>query len=469
MNKVLLSLPCLLVALNCYSVEPAAHHALAPTPPMGWNSYDAFGATVTEEEFLANARYMKEKLQSHGWQYVVVDFRWADPEARKKMFGNKGAPLVMDEYGRLLPETKRWPSAAAGKGFKPVADQVHAMGLKFGIHIMRGIPKLAVAQNLPIEGSNFRAADAAMTNSWCGWCPDMFGVDGSKPAGQAYYDSLFRLYASWGLDFVKVDDLSRPYHISEVEAVRKAIDKCGRPIVFSTSPGETPVKEAAHVVANANMWRIIGDFWDNWKSLDKAFDLVARWQGIGGPGHWPDSDMIPLGRIGIRCMGGSRMTKFTRDEQLTLMTLWSMAPSPLMFGGNLPDNDEWTLSMITNDEVLGVNQDVLGKPGVRVSSTKGVEVWSKDLADGAKAVAIFNRGVLPPEPPKAKKGQKLEAVPTPAPIPVHKAEMASISFSSLGLAGNRQVRDLWLHKDLPAADNFSAEIPPHGCVLLKVK
>jgi hypothetical protein len=410
---------------------------------MGWNSYDAFGASVTEQEFLENARYLKEKLLSHGWQYAVVDYRWSDADVLKH--GKKdgiGGPLVMDAFGRLLPETGRWPSAAEGKGFKPVAAQVHALGLKFGIHVMRGIPRQAVAQNTPIEGSSFRAAGAANTNSTCEWCKDMWGVDASQPAGQAYYDSLFRLYASWEVDFVKVDDLSFPYSTLEIEAVRKAIAKCGRPMVFSTSPGETPIKQSGHIAANANTWRVSADFWDNWKSLAHAFDLAAKWQGIGGPGHWPDYDMLPFGRIGIRCVGQDRQSQFTHDEQRTLMSLWSIGPSPLMLGGHQPDNDEWTLSLITNDEVLAVNQDPLGKPGVRVSRANKIEVWSRDLADSSKAVALFNLGDKP--------------------------ALASTNWSELKLKGPQRIRDLWRQKDLgKQAEGFSAEIPSHGCMLIR--
>jgi hypothetical protein len=167
----------------------------------------------------------------------------------------------------------------------------HALGLKFGIHIMRGIPRNSVKANEPVENSNFTAADAANTNDICQWCPDMFGVS-SNAAGQAWYDSCARLWASWGVDYIKVDDLSRPYHTAEVEMVRRAIDRSGRSIVFSTSPGETPVAEANHILTHANLWRVSDDFWDNWKSLDHEFTLAARWHDFVGPGHWPDADMF---------------------------------------------------------------------------------------------------------------------------------------------------------------------------------
>ncbi len=418
--------------------------AWAPTPPMGWNSYDAFGASVTEDEMLANAAYMKDHLLSHGWTYVVVDYRWSDADAAKhNKDGVAGAPLAMDGNGRLLPAPSRFPSAADGNGFKGLADKIHAMGLKFGIHVMRGIPRLAVKANLPIENSTFNAADAADTSSNCGWCPDMYGVKGDTEAGQAYYDSILRLYASWGVDFVKVDDLSNPYHQSEIEAIRKSIDRCGRPIVFSTSPGETPVNKAAHIVNHANMWRVSGDFWDNWKSLNHAFDLAKAWQGVGGPGHWPDQDMIPIGKIGIRSVGKPRLTAFTPDEQVTLLSLWSLAPSPLMLGTNLTELDDATLARITNDEVLEIDQDTLGHPARLVAQQDQTEVWIRDLKDGSKAVGLFNRGV--------------------------KNATATLRWAEAGLTGSWKVRDVWVHQDLDSAhDQVSRTLPRHGAMLLRL-
>jgi alpha-galactosidase len=391
------SLPVLLLALIAAAQggeeAPPACWKFAPTPPMGWNSYDSFGDSVTEAEVLANARAMKDHLLPHGWTYVVVDYRWYDPGARdNNPNGRKGAALAADAFGRLLPAPNRFPSATGGQGFKPLADHLHGMGLKFGIHIMRGIPRQSVKANTPIAGSNFKAAEAADTKNTCSWCADMFGVDAGRPAGQSWYDSILRQYADWGVDFIKVDDLSMPYAGAEVEAIRRAIDRCGRAIVFSTSPGETPVSEAAHVRTHANLWRISGDFWDHWQQLDHTFDLLAAWQGHAGPGHWPDADMIPLGRIGRRSVDGYRATRFSRDEQITLMSLWAIAPSPLMLGMELTENDEWTSALLTNDEVLAVNQDPLGKQGVWVSRTRGIEVWGKELSNGAKAVALFNRG-----------------------------------------------------------------------------
>ena len=336
----LLAIPC---AVKRASSAPS-YWEWAATPPMGWNSYDAWGTSVNEAETLENAHYMQEHLLDHGWRYIVIDARWYDSvSSYSDADFNKeraNARLFSDEFGRMLPATNRFPSAIDGKGFKPLADQIHAMGLKFGFHMMRGIPRQTVTAKLPIEGSHFTAADAGDPGNICGWCPDMFGVY-DNAAGQAWYDSCARLWAAWGSTSSRWTTFPNPYHKYEIEMIRKALDKCGRPIVFSTSAGPTDPGEADHISEHANMWRISGDFWDRWPDLDRAFDLLGQWHGIAGPGHWPDADMIPLGHIGIKCTiaGGDRQTRFTRDEQRTLMSLWALAPSPLMLGNNLPDID----------------------------------------------------------------------------------------------------------------------------------
>jgi len=226
--------------------------------------------------------------------------------------------------------------------------------------------------------------------------------------------------------------------------LRRALDRFGKHIVFSTSPGPTPTSQAGHIARHANMWRISGDFWDRWPKINEQFDLLAQWSGAGGPGHWPDADMIPLGHIALRSkLGGNpHWTHFTRDEQLTLMSLWALAPSPLMLGMNLPDNDDWTTALLTNPEVLALDQDALGRPAHRQFGST-VEVWTKELAGGAVAMGFFNR--------------------------TSAAQMVDYDWHQAGRTSQPKVRDLWLRKDLSGAGKFSAEIPPHGCVLLRVE
>ena len=259
----------------------------AQKPPMGWNSWDCFATTVTEAQTKAHADYMAEHLKRYGWEYVVVDIQWYEPEAKSFNY-RKGAKLVMDEWGRLWPATNRFPSAASNVGFKALADYVHGKGLKFGVHLLRGIPRQAVEQNTPIKGTSHHAADIADKTSICPWNTDMYGVDMSKPGAQEYYNSVFRLFAEWGVDFVKVDDISRPVSSSaEIEAIRKAIDRTGRPMVLSLSPGETPLAEGEHVSQHANMWRISDDFWDKWPRIARTVRAPAEMDRVSRPRTFP--------------------------------------------------------------------------------------------------------------------------------------------------------------------------------------
>jgi alpha-galactosidase len=361
----------------------------ALTPPMGWNSWDCYGTTVTEEEVKANADYMAAHLKAYGWQYIVIDGRWYVENPTSHGYNEKDPIIQIDKYGRFLPAINRFPSSADGRGFKPLADYIHSKGLKFGVHLMRGIPQLAVTKNTSVLGTMYTAKEIYNTKELCTWLHDMYTVDASKPGAQQYYNSVFKLFASWGIDFVKVDDLSRPYHKDEIELIRNAIDSCGRPIVLSTSPGETPIQYAEHISTHANMWRIIDDFWDNWSQLESHFSLFEKWIPYMSPGHWPDGDMLPLGRIGIRAeRGDNRMSMLTHDEQYTLMSLFLICRSPLMFGGNLPDNDELTLNLLTNEEALAVlqhskNNRLLFHDGEKIA-------WTANDANGNdKYLALF--------------------------------------------------------------------------------
>ena len=273
----------------------------AQTPPMGWNSFDCYGSTVTEREVMANADYMSEHLRDFGWEYVVVDIRWYDAQKESSFQYNlKDAKYSIDKYGRLMPDPVRFPSSKNGAGFKPLADYVHSKGLKFGIHLMRGIPVKAVEEDAKIFASEATASQIFKKGNRCPWLSDMYTVDHTKEGAQQYYNSVFNLYALWGVDFVKIDDLSFPYHKEEIEMIRKAIDQCGREIVFSASPGPAPIEESEHLKKHANMWRIIGDLWDRWEQIKNLFSVCDLWSKHISKGHFPDADMLPLGRIGIR-------------------------------------------------------------------------------------------------------------------------------------------------------------------------
>ncbi|WP_431210357.1 alpha-galactosidase [Puia sp. P3] len=375
--------------------QGAGFHQWAPVPPMGWNSWDCYGPTVTEAEVKANADYMAAHLKPFGWNYIIVDIRWYVNNDKAHGYNESNAEFNIDEYGRYLPSVVRFPSAADGKGFRPLADYMHAKGLKLGVHVMRGVPVIAVKRALPVYGSAVTARDIYSEQGQCDWLHDNYTVDATKEGAQAYYNSLFKLFASWGLDFVKVDDLTQPYHGEELAMIRKAIDGCGRAIVLSTSPGETPVDQAKDVQAKANMWRTVGDFWDSWKQLKEHFTVFERWNGWRAAGAYPDGDMLPLGRIGIRAeRGDPRMTKFTRDEQYTLMTLWAIFRSPMFFGGDLPANDSFTLSLLTNKAVMNVLKYSVNNR--QLYHSDDLVAWVADVPkSGDKYLAVFNTRDVP--------------------------------------------------------------------------
>lgn len=419
-------------------------------PPMGWNSWDCYGAGVTEDELLGNAEFMRDRLKQYGYQYVVCDIQWYEPAAKGNVYNNF-ADLCMDEYSRLIPAVNRFPSSANGAGFKPIADKIHSMGLKFGIHIMRGIPRQAVHRNTRIYGTTARARDIASQFSLCPWNTDMYGVDTEKRGAEEYYDSLFKLYASWGVDFVKVDDIANtefspqnPYSAEkEIEMICAAIDRSGRDMVLSLSPGPAPLNKAEHLSENANMWRISGDFWDRWDKLLNMFSLCEKWYPYVKDGSFPDCDILPLGKL---CIDGSYMgdmgrdSGFTKEEQKTMMTLWAVFRSPLFFGGELRLTDNYTLSLVTNPEVINVNQN--SEKPLFVYNKGGIAVWQTKI-ENCTAVAVFNLS-------DEEKHYKL-------------------SFSDLGIENVRAVRDLWARKDIPKCENdVAVSLKPHSSEFFEI-
>jgi hypothetical protein len=441
-RTLLLSTATVLLCASCQESAVKDFRTWAQTPPMGWNSWDCYGPTVEEHEVKANADYMAAQLKQYGWEYIVVDIRWFVENDKAGGYNQTDPRYVLDEYGRYLPAVNRFPSAANNKGFKPLADYVHSKGLKFGIHIMRGVPKEAVARNLPIKGANgITAADIFSPDLQCAWLKDNYTVL-SKAGGQEYYNSIMELYASWGVDFIKVDDLSRPYHTAEVEMIRKAIDRTARQMVLSASPGETPIAEAAHVSTHVNMWRMVDDVWDTWAHLTHLMDVAQGWYPYTGQGTWADCDMIPLGRISIRGeRGKDRMTRLTHDEQRSLMTFFAIFRSPLMFGGDLPSNDAFTLSLLTNEEVLKMHRE---STDVRqLFNQNGQLAITSRSADTSKVyLALFNinDGAEPVE--------------------------VSVSLNDLGLDKGCMVLDLWTGESIAVASpDFTQSLKPHECGL----
>ena len=366
--------------------------------PRGWNSWDCYGAAVTEQTVRDNALYMSENLLDSGYEYVVVDIQWYEPSSINNEY-RPFADVCMDEYGRLMPAENRFPSAKGGAGFKPLADFVHSLGLKFGIHIMRGIPRQAVTRNLPIFGTDgIRARDIAATASICAWNTDNYGVDASKEGARAYYDSIFALYASWGVDFVKCDDICRelPHAEAEMIMISEALKNCGRDMVLSLSPGPAIPERAQLYKDTANMWRITDDFWDDWKLLYAMFERAEVWSIHTGHNHYPDADMLPVGSI-RQVYDPDYKTAFTVPEQETMMALWCILRSPLMIGCELTKNDDRTLALLTNPGLILMHERSRHAHQVfrKHIGNNEVILWTAMKSDGANGydgqyVAVFN-------------------------------------------------------------------------------
>jgi alpha-galactosidase len=432
---------------------------VAPTPPMGWNSWDSFGLTIDEDDFKANALQLA-KLRAFGWTYAVIDEGWymGNP------FGDKlqSRQYFLDAHGLLIPAPARYPSSADHQGFKPLADWLHSRGLKFGLHIVRGIPKQAVENNLPIAGS-FHAVDAADTADTCGWDDGNYGVR-DNPAGQAYYDSMLSLYAGWGLDFLKVDCIAdHPYKASEIRQIAAAIRKTGRPIVLSLSPGPTQPAHAAEIRKYGQMWRISNDIWDRWRfgheppkeddfpmGVRDIFDRLRPWIGQARDGHWPDADMLPFGMLAPHPgLGEPRHTHLTLDEERTQLTLLAMARSPLILGANLTKLDAQTRALITNRDVISVNQTARDNHPVEnlPAGLENVRVWvaaGMGRQQSQRFVAVFNLDDA--------------------------AASLEVPWGQLGLdSGSFAARDLWEGHHLGASDRLKIVLPAHGCVLYAVR
>lgn len=445
----------LLPVLLTMAGAAAAQH-ISPAPPMGWNSWDAYGLTISEPDFKANAVELA-KLRVYGWTYAVIDQGWY----MSNPFGDKlqSRGYTLDSNGLLIPAIHRFPSSADGQGFKPLADWVHAQGLKFGIHIVRGIPKQAVAADLPIAGSGFHAKDAADTAETCPWDDSNYGVR-DTPAGQAYYDAMLALYAGWGVDFLKVDCIAdHPYRISEIRQIAEAIKKTGRPIVLSLSPGPTQLSHATEIRRFGQMWRISNDMWDGWSFVHEhrdddfpmgirdVFDRLPPWAGQARDGHWPDADMLPFGMLAPHPgLGVARRSRLTLDEERTLLSLLAMARSPLILGANLTKLDETTRRLITNKDVIAVNQDSRDNHPV-VHLPKGFDharVWVASGNSDERYLAIFN---LDDKPVSLK-----------------------ASWNALGLgSGTYSARDLWSGHPLDASSRLEIDLPMHGCALFAVR
>lgn len=417
---------------------------IAKAPPMGWNSWDCYGPAVTEQIVRRNAEFMASHLKRCGWEYIVVDIQWYEPAAVSHHY-NPFAELCMDEYSRLLPAENRFPSAAGGKGFAPLAEYVHSLGLKFGIHIMRGIPRQAVHRNTKIKGSARTAREIAKRNSICQWNTDMYGVDAAKDGAREYYASLFELYASWGVDFIKCDDICRelPQEEAELMLLSDCLKHCGRDMVLSLSPGPALLEKAELYKQAANMWRITDDFWDDWALLYAMFERAEKWCTHAGPGHWPDADMLPIGPI-RQTEGQSNRTKFTHDEQRTMLTLWSIFRSPLIIGGDMTGFDAFTMELVTNQRILAMHRSSRHAHQVWRRHIGGTEfiLWTSVCADGGQYAAVFNAGGDP--------------------------GTVSVPLIDLEAENAAQAESLWTGEVFPLRGSLEVPLPAHGAAAFRL-
>lgn len=430
---------------------------LAPTPPLGFNSYDSYLTFLTEDKAKALINVMADKYKAFGYEYFVIDAGWYDnPEFYEgTQYPKRNLDDALDEYGLSESSEAYFPN-----GVKALADYAHSKGLKFGVWIIRGVPKLAVKKNLKIKGTKYTARDIADTTSICVWSDKNYGVDMSKPGAQEYYNSVIDKLASWGVDFIKVDDMV-PYP-KEIVAIEKAIKNGGHKMLYSLSPGDVYSQSHFPYYKKANMIRITADIWDNPKSIERSFKSWEDFAGSEHENYWPDLDMIPFGRIrvtipdiinGVPANEPSRQSLFTKDQMKTFITQRALAASPLFIGGDLLTMDDFSYSLLTNKEMLGCNQNgVMGKNIYRKDS---IDVWltpDKNIP-GKGWIGIFNRSDKP--------------------------KVRSFSRKDLGLGEFKRsydwventvsikARDIWNNKEFFIADKHEFALPGNGVIFIK--
>lgn len=386
---------------------------IALTPPMGWNSWNCWAGAVDQDKVLRSARAMVASgLAQHGWSTVNIDDTWQ---------GRRGGPLNAIQPNDKFPD------------MKGLCDEIHGLGLKAGIY------------STPWVTSYARHVGGSAENPeglWDG--PPKTNVPRNKkmlPFAVGRYSFAkqdARQWAAWGFDYLKYD--WNPIEEPQVREMNEALRATGRDVVYSLS-NQAPFEGAADYARLANAWRTTGDIRDTWASMAGIGFAQDRWAPFAGPGHWNDPDMLVVGHVGW----GPKLhpTNLTPDEQYTHISLWCLLSAPLLLGCDLARLDDFTLSLLTNDEVLDVDQDPLGKQAVRVAQQGEVDVYAKEMEDGSRAVGLFNRGL--------------------------KAGTGIVRWADLGLSGRQRVRDLWRQKDLGALkDQFEAPIPPHGVVLVRL-
>ena len=386
----------LLLFLLAFPVISHAQTILAATPPMGWNSWNKFACNVSEDLIKQAADAMVSSgMKDAGYEYIVIDDCWQ---------------VSRDANGNIVADAQRFPN-----GIKAVADYVHSKGLKFGIYSDAG---LHTCQN--------------------------------RPGGRGYEYQDARQYAAWGVDYLKYDWCDHGTQNAEASysLMHDALVKSGRPIVFSLCEWGSNKPWLWGEIAGGNLWRTSDDIQDRWEGRQKwgdgnccsngVLDIVEQENGLesyAGPGHWNDPDMLEVGNGGM-----------TTIEYTSHFSLWAMLAAPLMAGNDLQHMTPEIKNILTNKEVIAIDQDPLGRQGRRVRKDGNLEVWARPLKDGSRAVILLNRGT------------------TESPITVNWEDLNYPAHFSAA------VRDLWQHKDLGQfTGKFTATVAPHGVVMVTVK
>ncbi len=403
---------------------------IALTPPMGWNSWNCWGGAVSQEKVLSSARAMIAKgLHDHGWTYINIDDGWQ---------GVRGG-----EFDAIQPNSK-FPD------IKALADEIHSLGLRFGIYSTpwRGTYEGHIGSSCDNEDGNYDWVKNGDHNEFFRIGKDTKTHDEGKKTNWTFGKFSFAekdaaQWAAWGIDYLKYDWF--PNDVPHVAEMANALRKSGRDVAYSLS-NTGLYNNASDYAQLATAWRTTGDIRDTWQSISRIGFAQDRWAGYTGPGHWSDPDMLVIGRVG---WGPSlHVTKLTPDEQYTHISLWCLLSAPLLIGCDIAQMDDFTLGLLTNDEVLALDQDSLGKQATQISSDGDKVIYAKHLEDGSTAVGLFNRGT------------------TETTISVHWGPWGDLAMAG---ATKLLVRDLWRQKDLGIFDGkFEAKVAPHGVVLVRL-
>ena len=434
-----------LVSLISLVISPAIYaqtsiQDFAPNPPLGFNSFDSYRSRLTEEKAYALMDVMSEEYLPFGYEYFVMDAGWYS-----SMKPEKNQKSDLESFGLYVVREEYFPN-----GIKVLTDYAHKKGLKFGVWLMRGIPRDAVKHNLPIPGTSYFASDIADTNDICAWSRRHYGLDMSKPGAQEYYNVIIDSLASFGIDFIKVDDLV-PNPL-EIIAIANAIEQGGHKMIFSLSPGDVHHQTHIPYYKRANMLRITADIWDNPWSIEKGFVAWNKFQNVSGPSFWIDMDMIPFGRLDV-VNERARPSKFNQDQMRTFITQRAMATSPLLIGGDLLTMDDFSYSLLTNQDMLACNQN--GIMGVNVYRAGKIEIWlTPHKMDPRKGwVGIFNRTTTDRE------------------VPLTKHDLGFVAFEkSYNLtAANEsfQLNSIWSEETIKIKDKHTFTLPAEGVAFFK--